>query len=114
MATDLTSDLAKRLAQHDGCSRFGTVDLALLEAVRLTRERPNYALENAINEAKAALVGDSNDAEHDALYSLISVLGYNVPTCLDDDSDSSEVCGAALDGTHAKDCPCKAWEKEGQ
>lgn len=123
--TDLTSDLAKRLAQHDGCSRFGTVDLALLEAVRLTRtalvkdagtgytDKPDVhytvtgpALTAAIDEAKAALVGDSNDAEHDALASLMLALGESLaPECKCEEEEWNG------DG-HAPTCPCAAWEAE--
>lgn len=105
MATDLTDDLAKRLAQHDGCSRFGTVDYALLEAVRLTRGTPPRltALADAIKDAKAALVGDSNDAEHDALHALITALGYEVPDC--------ECDQFTVEGTHEASCPQHAWEK---
>jgi hypothetical protein len=78
---DLTDDLARRLAQHDGCSRFGKVDFALLEAVRLSRNIPRRSpeLQSAIDEAREALIGDSNDAEHDALVSLMEALGQTLP-----------------------------------
>lgn len=123
VAADLTSDLAKRLAKrlakHDGCSRFVTADYALLEEVRLTRGNQHEraidaaeailalpALAAAITDAKAALVGDSNDAEHDALFSIMYALGYEAPDC--------ECETGPVEGNHAEDCPCKAWEKEGK
>jgi hypothetical protein len=104
--TDLTDDLARRLAEHDGCSRFGRVDFALLEAVRLTRGTPrhNPELQAAIDEAKAALVGDSDDAEHEALVSLIEALVGEVPECKCDN----------IVGKHDKGCPAKEWEGGGK
>jgi hypothetical protein len=61
--------LASRLAKHDGCSRFGVQDLQLLSGSGVVR------LLDAIAEAHAALGGDSNDAEHDALLALMAALG---------------------------------------
>jgi hypothetical protein len=65
----LEAILASRLAKHDGCSRFGTQDFAVLS-------RPNVErLLLAIAEAHKALGGDSNDAEHEALLALMAALG---------------------------------------
>lgn len=61
------------------------------------------ALAAAITEAKAALVGASNDAEHDALYLLVEALGLEVPMCNCDQPEH--------EGQHSENCPCKAWEK---
>jgi len=61
-------------------------------------------LKEAIDDAKAALVGDSNDAEHDALVSLIEALGEGeVPECTCDDR--------SWHGEHHDSaCPASAWE----
>jgi len=58
---------------------------------------------DAVSQSKAALVGDSNDAEHDALFVLIEALGFKVPWC---------DCGMPV--PHDPDCPQKAWEKGAQ
>lgn len=93
--------LHARLAQHDGCSRFGTRDLLLLD-------KPNVkAMLDAIADAKAALVGDSNDAEHDALVSLVQALiGLKVPEC-------NCIAEEAPGTPHQVHCPAFAWQKEG-
>lgn len=69
------------------------------------------ALLDAVRDAKAALVGNSNDAEHDALFSLIQALGYEKPECL---ADAGGICVADANGgqDHSKECPCRAWEKK--
>lgn len=59
--------------------------------------------QTAITEAKAALVGDSNDAEHDALFKLMQALGCEVPDC--------ECETGPVGNKHSEDCPCKAWGK---
>lgn len=56
---------------------------------------------DAIAQAKVALVGDSNDAEYDALYSLVTALGYEVPDC---------DCTLEDYPHHDQTCPAKAWE----
>lgn len=62
-------------------------------------------LQAAIEEAKAALVGNSNDAEHDALVAIIGALGLEIPEC---------DCSYPDHATHADDCPMRAWQKEGK
>jgi hypothetical protein len=70
-------------------------------------------LEPAVAEAKAALVGESNDAEHDALTHLMEALGYEVPQCSESDECWKGVQGCLSQATgHANDCPQKAWEKK--
>jgi hypothetical protein len=44
------------------------------------------SLSAATEQALAALAGDSNDAEHDALYELVTALGCEVPYT-DEDGD---------------------------
>jgi hypothetical protein len=60
-------------------------------------------MQTAVAEAKAALVGDSNDAEHDALVMLMGALGHEVPEC--DCNDRSW-----FGEWHDSACPCKEWE----
>jgi hypothetical protein len=93
----LNALLVTRLAQHDGCSRFGTRDLNILANMAAKQ------LLDAISEAKAALVGDSNDAEHDALVSIVRALGMELPDCTCDE-------GPTARGHHDKTCPSAAWE----
>lgn len=99
MAKSFLEQLRERLAEHDGCSRYGTKDMRLLD-----RGNPLNSLEPAIVEAKAALVGDSNDAEHDALVELVEALGEGeVPEC---DCEERSWYGEGHDSA----CPCKEWE----
>lgn len=61
----------------------------------------NNVIREAIKGAKAALVGDSNDAEHNALVSLVVALGENLaPECN---------CRRPNE-RHLPGCPCAAWE----
>lgn len=92
--------LVARLQQHDGCSRFGTRDFALLNGTAAKD------ILDAISEAKAALVGDSNDAEHDALVSFVQAIGLEIPEC---DCDERSWHGEGHDSA----CPQRAWQKEG-
>lgn len=63
------------------------------------------ALAKAIKEAKAALVGDSNDAEHDALVHLVRALGEgDVPECICD--------GPVGPVGHDEICPSRTWEAQ--
>jgi hypothetical protein len=57
----------------------------------------------ALDEAKAALVGDSNDAEHDALVSFVQAMGLEIPECTCDE-------GPTQRGKHDEGCPSKEWE----
>lgn len=66
-------------------------------------------LKRAIKGAKAALVGDSNDSEHDALVALVEALGLTIPDC-----ECVEVVehGAAFPSHgHESSCPCYAWQE---
>jgi hypothetical protein len=58
---------------------------------------------DALEEAKAALVGDSNDAEHDALVSFVKAMGLEIPDCTCDE-------GPTARGHHDANCPSKEWE----
>lgn len=62
-------------------------------------------VKTAIKKAKAALVGDSNDAEHDALFGLIRALGEGTPP-------ECKCNGPEVTGRHSLDCPCVAWEEK--
>lgn len=65
-------------------------------------------LPNAIIAAKAALVGDSNDSEHDALVSLVVTLGEGLaPECECPIGHGPEY---GRDEPHTPVCPCAAWE----
>lgn len=79
---------------------------AALDSVNpLHAPAPARQLGLAVAQAKAALVGDSNDAEHDALAALVKALGEGpVPDC---------DCPFDADGLdrHEDSCPSKAWEK---
>jgi hypothetical protein len=67
-----------------------------------TKRSPELA--DAIDQAKAALVGDSYDKEHDALVSLLDALGEGTaPTC------NCEESGWYGHG-HSTTCPAAAWE----
>lgn len=57
----------------------------------------------ALSEAKAALVGESNDAEHDALVSFAQAMGLEIPDCTCDGRRA----------VHNPGCPCAEWQKEG-
>lgn len=59
----------------------------------------------ALDEAKAALVGDSNDAEHDALVSFVQAMGLEIPDCTCDQNAIGKWQHSAL-------CPSSAWQKE--
>lgn len=88
--------LRSRLAQHDGCSRFGPADSLLL--------RPYLEIPAAILIAKRALArDDSHDEIRDSLLTLLSVLGEGeLPECN---------CDAPHRGVrHTTDCPMHAWE----
>jgi hypothetical protein len=63
-------------------------------------------IDEAVVEAKAALVGDSNDAEHDALVSFAQAMGLEIPEC---DCDERSWHGEGHDSA----CPQRAWQKEG-
>lgn len=83
-----------RLAQHDGCSRFGPKDSLLL---RLYAEIPT-----AFANAKKALArDDSHDDIRDSLIALLAVLGEEMPDCS---------CNAGPNG-HTDACPMHAWDK---
>jgi hypothetical protein len=58
---------------------------------------------DALDEAKAALVGDSNDAEHDALVSFVKAMGLEIPDCHCDE-------GPTARGRHNEGCPSHDWE----
>lgn len=60
----------------------------------------------ALDEAKIALVGDSNDVEHDALVSFVQAMGLEIPEC--------KCIAEEAPGTpHQVHCPAFAWQKEG-
>jgi hypothetical protein len=63
----------------------------------------NAELQAALDEAKSALVGDSNDAEHHALVSFVQAMGLEIPDCTCDEGPSAR-------GHHDKTCPSAAWE----
>jgi hypothetical protein len=52
---------------------------AWLEVEISTMHARNPELQAAIDEAREALIGDSNDDEHDALVSLMEALGETIP-----------------------------------
>jgi hypothetical protein len=59
-----------------------TMNDVLEVAVALTTLLPpanDAQLQRAIDEAREALIGDSNDAEHDALVSIMEALGETIP-----------------------------------
>lgn len=61
-------------------------------------------LPNAIADAKRALVGESNDAEHQALADLVEALGQGeLPDC---ECEENQLHGQP----HAKTCPCYPWQ----
>jgi hypothetical protein len=82
---------------------------ALYRRIELLETRPTIVAPEiimALAEAKAALVGDSNDAEHDALFTLVTVLGVgDVPEC---DCDKRSWYGEGHDSA----CPCAAWQEK--
>lgn len=62
-------------------------------------------LKDAISEAMAALVGYSNDAEHNALVGLIESFGYGqAPEC--------NCGGGDLEELHSADCACTKWRNQ--
>lgn len=75
--------------------------------IEITR-RPTIRIElqDAIASAKAALVGESNDAEHQALADLVEALGQGeIPDC---------TCAWVGPNGHNNACPCKAWEEKSE
>jgi hypothetical protein len=77
----------------------------IIESWRGKRDDSKDLLD-ALDEAKAALVGDSNDAEHDALVSFVQAMGLEIPEC---DCDERSWHGEGHDSA----CPQRAWQKEG-
>lgn len=59
----------------------------------------------ALDEAKAALVGYSNDAEHDALVSFVQAMGLEIPEC---SCVAEDVPGIP----HQVHCPVATWQKK--
>lgn len=56
------------------------------------------SIREEVRGAKRALAGDSNDAEHEALVTLLEALGVpDKPEC---------ACG---EDEHNRDCPVSAW-----
>lgn len=62
--------LRRQLAMHDGCSRWGTRDMRVMHDTGIDKK----PLASLIMDAQMALRGDSNDAEHDALFALVESL----------------------------------------
>lgn len=61
-------------------------------------------LSKAINQAKRAIAGDSNDAAYDALVALLTALG--------EDSPPECACEDRTD-VHEATCPCLPWLRAG-
>lgn len=65
-------------------------------------------LQKALQQAKAALAGDSNDADHSALHRLVGALGVDpMPDC---DCDDRSWYG----DEHDSACPVTGWLNTGE
>lgn len=73
----------------------------------------NPELQAALDEAKAAIVGrgNDNDAEHDALISILAAFGLVPPECIG--RPKCDFGKDVLHFLHSEDCPAKAWQQKG-
>lgn len=105
-ACDLDKDQRAALDRHLSHEFNNAHDWVLTPLIRKLHEQIDELMNRndlraEITQAKAALVGDSNDVEHDALHALVTALGYEVPDCN---------CTMGDYPHHDETCPAKAWE----
>lgn len=72
----------------------------------------NPELQAALDEAKAALVrnSDDDDSKHDALVSILAAFGLVLPECIG--RPRCDFGKDVLHFRHSDDCPASAWQKE--